>query len=133
MTFSYLRASSLYLSPVPQPRACTKSVNSWFPRSFSADALATFKILPLRGRIACVILFRACFAEPPAESPSTINISVPTAPFLLQSVNFPGRRNFLVADFLLTSFCCFRRSLSSLLSTKLFMSNLAVSGEPDSQ
>ena len=41
-------------------------------------ALATFRILPRSGRIACVSRLRACLAEPPAESPSTRKISVPS-------------------------------------------------------
>ena len=34
-------------------------------------AFSTFRIFPFRGRIAWNRLSRACFAEPPAESPST--------------------------------------------------------------
>ena len=37
-----------------------------------------FYIFPLRGRTAWFSLFLPCFAEPPAESPSTINSSVPS-------------------------------------------------------
>ncbi len=38
-------------------------------------AFSTLRILPLRGRMACLILSRPCFALPPAESPSTKKIS----------------------------------------------------------
>jgi len=37
----------------------------------SRAAEATFKILPRKGNIACVARLRACFAEPPAESPDS--------------------------------------------------------------
>ena len=33
----------------------------------------------------------ACFAEPPAESPSTKNNSVLSSSLLLQSASFPGK------------------------------------------
>ena len=36
-------------------------------------AEATFSIFPLKANIAWFSLFLACLAEPPAESPSTIN------------------------------------------------------------
>ena len=45
-----------------------------------APALATLRILPRSGRIAWVARSRACLAEPPAESPSTMKSSVPVAP-----------------------------------------------------
>ena len=38
-------------------------------------ALSTFNILPLNGRLAWFFLSLPCFADPPAESPSTINES----------------------------------------------------------
>src|SRR5215203_1730076 len=65
---------------------------SWFSRSFSAVALATFRILPRNGRIAWVSRLRAALAEPPAESPSTRKISVPSAELFEQDV-----ARFLVA------------------------------------
>ena len=37
-----------------------------------------FNIFPLSGKTAWFSLFRPCFAEPPAESPSTINSYVPS-------------------------------------------------------
>jgi len=45
------------------------SDNSWLARILSAEALATLRILPRNGRIACVSRSRACLAEPPALSP----------------------------------------------------------------
>ena len=46
-------------------------------RACPPPALATFRILPRSGRMACVARSRACLAEPPALSPSTRKISVP--------------------------------------------------------
>ena len=65
-------------APVPQPSACTRSDSSWFCCSLPAPALATFRILPRSGRIAWVSRSRACLALPPALSPSTRKISVPS-------------------------------------------------------
>jgi hypothetical protein len=40
---------------------------------------STLRIFPRSGRIACVLRSRPCLAEPPAESPSTMNSSVSDA------------------------------------------------------
>ena len=50
-----------------------------------------FKIFPFRGRIAWNLRSLPCFADPPAESPSTIYISEIDASLLWQSASFPGR------------------------------------------
>ena len=50
-------------SPVPQPRAWIRSGSSWFSRSLSAVALATFRILPRSGRMAWVSRLRACLGR----------------------------------------------------------------------
>src|SRR5215472_14856897 len=75
------------------------SDSSWLARILSADALATLRILPRSGRMAWVSRSRACFAEPPALSPSTRKISVPAALPRAQSASLPGRRNLRVAVF----------------------------------
>ena len=62
---------------------------SAFASTLSIVAFSTFKIFPRIGRIACVFLFLAVFAEPPAESPSTIKISHSSAFLLSQFANFP--------------------------------------------
>ena len=54
-------------------------------------AFSTFKIFPRIGKIAWNSRFRPCFAEPPAESPSTINNSHFSGSLEEQSANFPGR------------------------------------------
>ena len=53
-------------------------------------AFSTFRIFPLSGRIAWYRRSRACFAEPPAESPSTMNSSHRAGSFSWQSASFPG-------------------------------------------
>ena len=52
---------------------------------------STLNILPRIGRIAWKCRSRPCFAEPPAESPSTMNISQFAASLSEQSANLPGR------------------------------------------
>src|ERR1700730_15530335 len=66
------------------------SLSSWLARILSAEALATLRILPRNGRIACVSRSRACLAEPPALSPSTRKISVRPAPSAVESGGLPG-------------------------------------------
>ena len=61
-----------------------------------------FKIFPLRGKTAWFSLFLPCLAEPPAESPSTINNSVPSCLEFWQSANLPGNPVSSNAPFLLT-------------------------------
>ena len=60
---------------MPTPSAWIRSDSSWLAASFCEVALATFRILPRNGSMACVARSRACLAEPPAESPSTMNSS----------------------------------------------------------
>jgi hypothetical protein len=48
---------------------------SSFLMILSKRAFSTFKIFPLRGRMAWKRRSRPCLAEPPAESPSTMKIS----------------------------------------------------------
>ena len=89
-----------------------KSFISLLACIFEIVADSTFKILPFSGKIACVSLLLACFADPPAESPSTIKISVSSDPLREQSASLPGSRNFFVAVLRRTSlaFLLFTRS-----------------------
>ena len=57
----------------------------------SKRARSVLSTLPRRGKIACVRLSRPVFAEPPAESPSTIYNSHSDGSLLEQSANFPGK------------------------------------------
>ena len=96
-------------------------------------AVATFKILPRNGRIACVILSRACLALPPALSPSTINNSVSSKFDDEQSANLPGSLNFLVEVLRSISFSCFLLFLSSNLLIAMLSKSFALGGFEDSQ
>ena len=58
----------------------------------SNRARSTFRILPRRGRIACVRRSRPVCADPPAESPSTKNTSVLDGSFSEQSFSLPARK-----------------------------------------
>ena len=76
-----------------------------FPLIFFLNPLTSvyvFKILPLNGNTAWFSLFLPCFAEPPAESPSTINNSVPSCLDIWQSASLPGKPLNSNAPFLLT-------------------------------
>src|SRR5262249_34576737 len=68
------------------------------------------------GSTACEARSRACFAEPPAESPSTMNISAPWAAVLLQSASLPGRRSLRTAVLREISLSSRRRIRSSARS-----------------
>ena len=76
-------------------------------------AEATLRILPRSGSIAWVSRLRACLAEPPAESPSTMKISVPSRASREQSASLPGRRSFRVAVLRPTSSLAFLRAIRS--------------------
>ena len=70
---------------------------------------SVFITLPRSGRIACRARSRPCFAEPPAESPSTTNSSLSSRPALVQSLSLPGRlRRPVVAVLRVTSACAAR-------------------------
>ena len=73
------------------PKAITRAFISLKASILSMVVLSTFKILPLSGRMACVLLSRPCLPEPPAESPSTMNISASLASRVWQSASLPGK------------------------------------------
>ena len=95
--------------------------------------MATFRILPRKGRMAWLRRSRACLAEPPAESPSTMKISEPCAAELVQSASLPGRRSLRTALLRAMSFSWRRRMRSSARSTTKSRSLLACVGLPASQ
>ena len=76
---------------MPQPSAVISVPTSADCNILSNLAFSTFRILPLSGRTACVRRSRPCFAEPPAESPSTRNSSDSAGSFSWQSASLPGR------------------------------------------
>src|SRR5664280_2455162 len=67
------------------------SESSRLPVTFAAFACSAFSTLPRSGRIACVFRSRPCFAEPPAESPSTMKSSEREGSVDEQSASLPGR------------------------------------------
>ena len=75
---------------MPQPSAVTMVPTSAEPSILSKRAFSTFKIFPLRGKIAWNFRFLPCFAEPPAESPSTRYSSHSDGSRSWQSASFPG-------------------------------------------
>ncbi|MNS88906.1 hypothetical protein D3C72_1228990 [compost metagenome] len=57
----------------------------------SKRARSTLRILPRSGSTAWFLRLRPCLAEPPAESPSTMNSSDSAGSFSWQSASLPGR------------------------------------------
>src|SRR4029450_8372872 len=90
-----------------------RSERCWFWASLSLPAEATLRILPRNGSTACEARSRACLAEPPALSPSTMKISEPWAAVLVQSASLPGRRSLRTAVLREISFSWRRRMRSS--------------------
>ena len=113
MIFSYRRSSILNWVPIPTPSVSHRSEISWFDFSLLLAAPKTLRILPLSGNSACVLRSRAPLPDPPAESPSTMNSSVPVRSLLVQSTNLPGNLSFFVADLRAVSFSARRRIRSS--------------------
>ena len=133
MIFPYRSLSAENSLPPFTPSARARSDSSWFWDNLSAVALATFKILPRRGNTACVFLFRADFADPPALSPSTRNNSVSSVFVSVQSDNLPGKRSFRVADLRATSFSLRLRLRSSIRSIARSRRSFARVGSSESQ
>src|SRR5471032_1864741 len=63
---------------------------SLFEYRVSGESCQVFLGLPFSGSTAWNSLSRACFAEPPAESPSTMNSSFRSGSSEAQSVSLPG-------------------------------------------
>ena len=73
----YLAREMSNSSPTPVPKAEMSAWTSVLARTLSIRAFSTLRILPRIGRIAWVCGLRPWTAEPPAESPSTMKISLP--------------------------------------------------------
>ena len=100
MILWYLSFSASNSSPIPQPSAVIIFFISSDFKILSSLAFSTFRILPLSGNIAWKTLSRPCFAEPPAESPSTRYSSLITGSLLWQSASLPGSVPTLMLSFL---------------------------------
>ncbi len=102
---------------MPQPNAVINVPTSAEDNILSNLAFSTFSILPFNGNIAWFFLSLPCFAEPPAESPSTKNNSDNAGSFSWQSASFPGNPATSSAVFLLVSSLAFlAASLASAAS-----------------
>ena len=89
-------------------------------------AFSTFIIFPLSGKIAWLYLSLPCFAEPPAESPSTIKISHSSAFLEVQSASFPGRDPTSKTDFLKTNSLAFWAASLAFLEFNIFSTTIFV-------
>ena len=72
------------------PMASAMASISLFEYRVSGESCQVFLGLPLSGSTAWNSLSRACLAEPPAESPSTMNSSFRSGSSEAQSVSLPG-------------------------------------------
>ena len=82
----------------PVPIAVISAWISLLERTLSIRLFSTLMILPRSGSTAWVFRSRPCFAEPPAESPSTMNSSASAGSFTEQSASLPGSVEFSSAD-----------------------------------
>src|SRR6187200_2897017 len=92
--------------PMPQPSAAIIVLISSELSIRSRRARSTFRIFPLSGRIAWKRRSRPCFAEPPAESPSTRKSSHCAGSSHAQSASFPGSEPPSMIDLRLARSCC---------------------------
>ena len=99
ITSLWYRASSMSNSSwTPVPIAVIRFWTASLASTLSIRFFSTLMILPNSGSTACVERSRACLAEPPAESPSTMNSSVRLGSRTLQSASLPGSVEFSSAD-----------------------------------
>ncbi len=103
-------------APMPQPSADTMSCSSLFDSTFCSDACSVFSTLPRSGRIACVLRSRPCLAEPPADSPSTMNSSLLPGSVDAQSASLPGRLSRCDTAVLRDTACAAARDASRALA-----------------
>ena len=97
----------------------------------SALSCQVFFGLPLSGSTAWNSLSRACFADPPAESPSTMKSSLRSGSSDAQSVSLPGstatpeilRRSTFCAAFVRASACLIASSAMRLPSSTCVLSH----------
>ena len=105
---------------MPQPSATIIVLISSLDSILSNRAFSTLSIFPLSGSIAWNLLSLPCFAEPPAESPSTINISLSAGLDSWQSASFPGSDDESSAPFLLISSFAFLAASLALAPSAAF-------------
>ena len=86
--FAFLLSSGS--SPKRTPIACMMLFTSSLSKALCHITFSTLRILPRSGRMAWNLFLRPCFAEPPAESPSTRNNSQFAGSLSEQSASLPG-------------------------------------------
>ena len=111
--------------PTPQPSAVTRSASSLFSSTFAVDTPSVFSTLPRSGRIAWRARSRPCFADPPAESPSTTNSSLVIDPGLVQSASLPGRLTRPAVGPLRTTSACAARLASRARADRMMRATIA--------
>ena len=77
-------------SPIPVPIAVIIAWISLFESTLLMRFFSLLMILPRSGRIAWKVRSRPIFAEPPAESPSTMKSSASSGLRIVQSASLPG-------------------------------------------
>ena len=128
ITLWYLSFSSCQSSPLtPQPRAVIRLTISSEDKTLSILAFSTFIIFPLRGSIAWKCLSLPCFAEPPADSPSTRKISLLAGSFSWKSDSFPGRPHPSKTPFLLVSSLAFLAASLAFAASSIFVAIILAS------
>ncbi len=105
---------------MPVPRAEITSRMASCPSILSGRAFSTFRILPKSGRMAWNRRSRPCLAEPPAESPSTMNSSDSSGSRLEQSASLPGSVPLSSALLRCTRSRAFRAASRARLATRHF-------------
>ena len=131
MTLLYLSLSRLAVlesspsTPKRTPRAWMMLFTSSLSKALCHCWRSTLRIFPLRARIAWNVLIRPFLAEPPAESPSTRNISHLAGSFSEQSANLPGRPPPERGLFLL-SVSLARRAAIRTLAAKITLSIISL-------
>ena len=98
MILWYRASSRSKSSSTPVPIAVIIAEIISLASTLSIRFFSTLMIFPNSGSTAWVERSRACFAEPPAESPSTMNSSVSVGSRTVQSASLPGRVEFSSAD-----------------------------------
>ena len=85
------------------------------------SSVNVLRIFPLKGKTAWFSRFLPCFADPPAESPSTMKSSVPSCFEFWQSANLPGKPLNSNDPFLLTFSLAFRATSLATAACIIFV------------
>lgn len=113
------------MRPEPAPITWMIEAHSTFDSMSDTDAFCTLRILPRIGSSAWYSLFRASFAVPRAESPSTMNSSVPSTSFDRQSASLVGSEEFSSAFLRRCVSLCARAEMRVFISATTFSSSPA--------